>query len=269
MNRRSLLAALPAAAILPGLRSVHAQDLNRLKVGVRGGVDEQIFEVVTRVAARDGLTIDAIVITGTVSPNRALADGELHANSFQHIPFLNAENRARGYRIVPIGDTYISPVAIYSRKHRSLEALPQAARIGIPEDVSNQTRALILLSAKGLITLRSGIDIFKDTVTLADVASNPRQFRLIEVPGLVLARSIVEFDAGIITNNWASQVNLLATRDGIAIEARENNPYVNIIAVREQDRNAPWGPRLVRAYQSEDVRRFIAEQFQGSVLPAF
>lgn len=266
-TRRSLLlSALPTAAIL---RTAQAQDRNRLKVGVRGGVDEQIFEVVTRVAAREGLTIDSIVITGTVSPNRALADGELDANSFQHIPFLNAENRARGYRIVPIGNTYISPIAIYSRKHRSLEALPRAARIGIPEDVSNQTRALILLAAKGLIGLRPGIDIFQETVTLADVVSNPRQLRLQEVPGLVLARSLEEFDGAIITNNWASQVNLFATRDGIAVEDRENNPYVNIIAVREADRNAPWGPRLVRAYQSDDVRRFIASQFQGSVLPAF
>lgn len=269
MKKRTLLAAPAVLITLAAARAAFAQDKNRLKVGVRGGVDEQIFEVVTKVAARDGLTIDSIVITGTVSPNQALSDGDLDANSFQHIPFLNSQVKAHGYKLAAIGNTYISPIAIYSKKHKSVAELPQGARIGIPDDVSNQTRALILLAAQKLIELRPGIDPFKETVTLADVTGNPRGLRLVEVAGLVLARSLQEFDGAIITNNWASQVDLFATRDGIAVESKDNNPYVNIIVVREEDRNAPWGPRLVRAYQSEDVRKFIAEQFKGSVLPAF
>ncbi|AOY91722.1 metal ABC transporter substrate-binding protein [Cupriavidus sp. USMAA2-4] len=272
MKRRSLLSALLAGATifslaLGGAPAAAADKV--IKVGVRGGVDEEIWEVVTKVAQKQGLNVQPIVITGTASPNEALNNGDLDANSFQHIPFLRDQIKQRGYKLVTVGNTLISPIAFYSRKFKSLEALPAGARIGIPNDPSNQTRALVILRDHGLIKLREGFDPFTGTATLADVTANPRKLELVESASVVLARSLPDVDAAAIVNTFAYQAGLIATRDGIAVERKEHNPYVNVIAVREQDRNAPWVAPLVKAYQSEEVRRFILSKYQGSVIPAF
>jgi len=273
MKRRSafgVIAALALALTLP-IASAYAQTAGgkTLKVGVRGGVDEEIWEVVTREAARNGLKVETVIITGTASPNEALNNGDLDANSFQHIPFLRDQIRQRGYKIANVGDTLISPIAFYSRKVKSLEALPNGARVGIPNDPSNQTRALVILRDHGLIKLKDGFDPYTGTVSLADITANPRKLEFIESASVVLPRALPDVDAAAIVNTFAYQAGLIATRDGIAVERRENNPYVNVIAVREKDRNAPWVPQLVKSYQSEAVRKFILTKYQGSVIPAF
>ncbi|WP_256977305.1 MetQ/NlpA family ABC transporter substrate-binding protein [Bordetella genomosp. 10] len=246
-----------------------AADLQPLKVGVRGGVDEEIWEVVAKVARQKGLDVKVIVISGAASPNEALNNGDLDANSFQHIPFLRDQVRQRGYKLAIAGNTLISPIAFYSRKYKSLEALPEGARVGIPNDPSNQTRALVILRDHGLIALRPGFDPYTGTASLEDVTSNPRKIKFVESASLVLAKSLEDVDAAAVINTFAYQAGLIATRDGIAVEKKENNPYVNVIVVREQDRDAPWVPRLVAAYQSEEVRQFILGKYQGSVLPVF
>lgn len=274
MKRRSAFAAIAALALaltaLP-VASAYAQSSGgkTLKVGVRGGVDEEIWEVVTREAAKNGLKVETVIITGTASPNEALNNGDLDANSFQHIPFLRDQIRQRGYKIVNVGDTLISPIAFYSRKVKSLEALPSGARIGIPNDPSNQTRALVILRDHGLIKLKDGFDPYTGTVSLADITANPRKLEFIESASVVLPRALPDVDAAAIVNTFAYQAGLIATRDGIAVEKRENNPYVNVIAVREQDKNAAWVPQLVKSYHSEAVRKFILTKYQGSVIPAF
>lgn len=246
-----------------------AADHSPLKVGVRGGVDEQIWEAVAEVAKKNGVPVDAIVITGTASPNEALNNGDLDANSFQHIPFLRDQVKQRGYRIVSVGNTYISPIAFYSKKYKSLESLPNGAKVSIPSDPSNQTRALVILRDHGLITLTAGFDPYQGTASLRDVTSNPKHLDFIEASDVVQVRSLPDVDAAAIVNNFASEAGLYATRDGIAVEKKERNPYVNIIAVREQDQHAAWVPKIVAAYQSPEVKRFIQTHFNGSVIPAF
>ena len=236
---------------------------------MRGGVDEEIWEVVTRVAEKQGLKVQPIVITGTASPNEALNNGDLDANAFQHIPFLRDQIKQRGYKLVTVGNTLISPIAFYSRKYKSLEALPVGARIGLPNDPSNQTRALVILRDHGLIKLRDGFDPFTGTATLADVTANPKKLEWVESASVVLSRSLPDVDTAAIVNTFAYQAGLIATRDGIAVEKKERNPYVNVIVVREQDKSAPWVAPLVKAYQSEEVRQFILSKYQGSVIPAF
>jgi D-methionine transport system substrate-binding protein len=269
MKRRNLLSLLAAAAILAVGPGAAMAAEKTLKVGVRGGVDEEIWDVVSKQAAKQGLKIETIVITGTASPNEALNNGDLDANAFQHIPFLRDQIKQRGYRIVKVGDTLISPIAFYSRKYKSLESLPNGARVGIPNDPSNQTRALVILRDHGLIRLRDGFDPATGTATLADVTANPKKLDLVESASVVLTRALPDVDAAAIINTFAYQAGLIATRDGIAVEKKENNPYVNVIAVREQDRNAPWVAPLVKAYQSDEVRKFILTRYQGSVIPAF
>ncbi|MGP1614613.1 MAG: MetQ/NlpA family ABC transporter substrate-binding protein, partial [Pollutimonas bauzanensis] len=177
--------------------------------------------------------------------------------------------KQRGYKIVAVANTLISPIAFYSTKYKSLKDLPDGAKVGIPNDPSNQTRALVVLRDHGLITLRDGFDPFTGTAALADVTSNPRKLEFVESTSVVLARSLQDVDIAAIVNSFAYQVGLIATRDGIAVEKKENNPYVNIIAVREQDKDAPWVQPLVQAYHSEEVRQFILKKFEGSVIPVF
>lgn len=269
MIRRALRYLVVLSLALPLAHGAFAAEAVKLKVGVRGGVDEQIWEVVTQVAKKEGLDVESIVITGTASPNEALNNGDLDANSFQHIPFLRDQVKQRGYKIVSVGDTYISPIGFYSKKYKSLEALPEGATVSIPADPSNQTRALVILRDHKLITLRDGFDPYTGTASLQDVTSNPHKLKFIEANDIVQVRSLPDVDAAAIVNNFASEAGLYATRDGIAVEKREHNPYVNIIAVREQDRNKPWVPKLVKAYQSDEVRQFIKTHFNGSVVPAF
>jgi len=241
-----------------------------LKVGVRGGVDEQIWEVVQQVAKDQGLALEVVVIAGTAHPNEALNNGDLNANSFQHRPFLRDQIAQRKYQLTPVADTYIAPIGFYTSKgYQSLNDLPNKAKLGIPNDPSNQTRALVVLRDAGLIGLREGVDPSQNTIGLEDVVSNPKQLQFIESTSVVLARSLPDVDAAAIVNSFAYQAGLIATRDAIAVEQRENNPYVNIIVVREQDKDAQWVPQLVAAYQSEPVRQFILKQFEGSVIGLF
>lgn len=264
---RLLGAILAAAAMFHG--PAFSADNKPLKVGVRGGVDEQIWEVVTQVAKKNGLAVEPVVITGTASPNEALNNGDLEANAFQHVPFLKDQIKQRGYKLVPVANTLISPLAFYSKNYKSLKALPDGAKVGIPNDPSNQTRALVILRDEGLITLREGFDASKETASLSDVTSNPKKLNFVESTSVVLARSLPDVDTAAIVNSFAYQAGLIATRDGIAVERKENNPYVNIIAVREQDKNAPWVPELIKAYHSEEVRHFILSKYEGSVIPVF
>ena len=273
MNKRHLLRALGAAAVGPllagGSAAASAQAAATLRVGVRGGVDEEIWEVVTKVAASKGLNVRPVVITGSASPNEALNNGDLEANSFQHLPFLRDQIQQRGYKLTSVGTTYISPIAFYSKKHRRWDDLPDNPKLGIPNDPSNQTRALVILRDLGVLTLRDGFDPFKGTATLADVTGYQKKVQLIEASSVVLARSLDDVDASAVVNTFAYQAGLIATRDGLAVEKKEDNPYVNVIVVREQDRQAPWVVPLVQAYQSDEVSQFILKKYEGSVVPVF
>lgn len=275
MNKRDFLRTsaaflLPAAVVnLPSLALASAASPPVIRVGVRGGVDEEIWEVVTKVAKESGLNVKAVVLSGAISPNEGVHNGDLEVNSFQHIPFLRDQNQQRGYQLVSAGDTYISPIAFYSRKYKRLSDLPAGARVGIPNDPSNQTRALVVLRDQGVLNLRADFDPFTSTASLADITALHQKIELVEIASVVLARSLEDLAAAAIVNSFAYQAGLVATRDGIAVEKRERNPYVNIIAVRAADKEAPWTRQLVAAYQSEPVRQFIQQKYQGSVIPAF
>ncbi|MEX8194644.1 MetQ/NlpA family ABC transporter substrate-binding protein [Comamonas guangdongensis] len=267
-SRRTALTTLlgvGTAALLP--ISTHAAQ--RVRVGIRGGIGEEIWAEVAKAARTRGLDVQPVVLGGSVSPNEALNNGDLEANAFQHLPFLQDQVRQRGYRIVSVANTLIAPIAFYSRRHKRLEDLPAKARVGVPNDPSNQTRALVILRDHGLIRLRDGFDPFTGTAGLADVTANPRQLQLVEAASNVLARSVPDLDAAAVINTFAYQVGLIATRDGIAVEKREHNPYVNIIAVRSKDQDAPWVKALVASFQTDSVRRFIETQYQGTLIPAF
>lgn len=275
-RRRALqLAAAGSLTALVGLPAVAALKeppgtTKLLKVGVTTGPHEQVFEVVKRVAERDyGLKIQIVPFTDYSRPNAALDAGDLDANSFQHRPFLSAQVRSRGYKIVGFGRTWIGPIAIYSKKVKSIAALPEGANIAIPNDPANESRTLLLLQKAGVIKLRTGIDPIEGiNATPRDVIDNPKKLRFAEIEAAQLPRTLDDTDASAVNADYALKAGLNPVRDGILVEDKDG-PYACLIAVREQDQSQPWVQQLVKAYQTDEVRDFIVKTFGGGVVPAF
>ncbi|SFL94811.1 MetQ/NlpA family ABC transporter substrate-binding protein [Methylobacterium pseudosasicola] len=236
----------------------------KIKVGIFSD-SEDVWAKVKEIAAKDGLDLDLVVFSDYLLPNAALDAGDLQANAFQHKPFLENQNKSKGYKIVPVGDTIVSPIGLYSRKVKSLGELKTGASIGIPNDPSNGGRALLLLQAQKQIKLKDGVGILP---TVLDVIDNPKKFQFREIDAAQLPRSLDDVDAAVINTNYAVEAGLKPGKDSIAIESSVNNPYNNFIAVREKDKNAPWVPKLVRAYQNDTIRKYITENRPGE-LPAF
>nr|WP_281406467.1 MetQ/NlpA family ABC transporter substrate-binding protein [Methylobacterium sp. WL18] len=216
-------------------------------------------------AAKDGLDLDLVVFSDYLLPNAALDAGDLQANAFQHKPFLENQITAKGYKIVPVGATIVSPIGLYSRRVKAVGDLKAGAKIGIPNDPSNGGRALLLLQAQKLIKLKDGVGILP---TVLDVTDNPKTLQFREIDAAQLSRSLDDLDAAVINTNYAVEAGLKPGKDSIAIESSVDNPYSNFIAVRETDKNAPWVPKLVHAYQNDTIRAYITDKRPGEV-PAF
>ena len=246
--------------------SAAVQATETIKLGVMGGDEEEIAEVAQKVAARDGLDIQLVTFSDYTIPNEALEHGDLDANAFQHKPYLDAQIAARGYHIVPIGYTIVEPIALYSSKVKSIDALPAGAVIGIPNDPSNGGRALNLLAAHGLIKLKDGIGL---NPTVLDIAGNPKNVTIKEIDAAQLPKFLPDLDAAIINTNYAIGAGLSPQKDALIQESRTNNPYGNFIAVRAADKDKPVFKKLVAAYQSKEVSDFLAAKFKGAILPAW
>ncbi|MFL9960515.1 MetQ/NlpA family ABC transporter substrate-binding protein [Paraburkholderia sediminicola] len=269
MHRRTLIQNLLAiVAVSLGASLAHA-DEKRITVGTMSGPDAQIWSVVTKAAAREGLAVKVIEFNDYVQPNAALDAGDLDANGFQHQPFLDSQIRQRGYKIVNVGLTYVSPMGFYSKKYKSLkEDLPDGAKVGIQNDPSNGNRALLLLQKFGAIKLKPGVGTNGVNATPLDVVENPKKIKLAELDAAQLPRALDDLDAASINTDYAVKAGLQPTKDAIAIEDIKG-PYANLIAVRVQDRNQPWVKKLVAAYESDEVRKYIDTQFKGAIIPAF
>ena len=265
MSKRQLLKTtlaltLGAALALPAL----AQD-KPLKIGVTAGPHAQIFEQVKKIAEKDGLKIQVIEFSDYVQPNAALAAGDLDANSYQHKPYLDQQIADRGYKFSPVGYTVNFPIGIYSKKVKSLNDLPEGAKVGIPNDPTNGGRVLLVLQDQGLIQLRPNAGL---KATPLDVVSNPKKLKFVELDAAQLPRSLDDLDASAVNTNYAIPAGLNPGKDAIARESAKS-PYVNLIAVRSADKDKPWVAKLVKAYQSDAVRQFIQTEFKGSVVPGF
>ncbi len=262
MNKRLFIQAALAVATA-GALSAPAQDA--IKVGVTAGPHAQIMEHVKQVAEKDGLKIQIVEFSDYVQPNAALSSGDLHANSYQHQPYLDAQIKDRGYKIVKVANTVNFPIGLYSKKVSKLQDLQQGAKFGIPNDPTNGGRVLLLLQEQGLIKLKPNADL---KATPLDVVENPKKLRFVELDAAQLARSLDDLDASAINTNFAIAAGINPKKDSIALE-RADGPYVNILVTRTADKDQPWVPKLIKAYQSESTRAFIDKQFAGSVLIGF
>ena len=261
-----LLRGLFAAAFALAAVGASAQTNDKpLKIGVTAGPHAQIFEVVKKIAEKDGLKLQIVEFSDYVQPNAALAAGDLDANSFQHQPYLDNMVKDRGYKLVTIAQTIVFPMGIYSKKVKSLAELKSGARVALPNDPTNGGRALLLLQANGLIKLKDGAGL---KATPLDVIDNPKKLKLIELDAAQLARALDEVDAAAVNTNYAIPAGLVPTRDAIALEAPKS-PYANIIAVREQDKDKPEFKKLLKAYHSAEVKAFVTKEFKDSIVPAW
>lgn len=264
MHRRHLLKvaaiAVAAACAAPAL----AQD-KPVKIGVTAGPHAQIMEVVKKVAEKDGLKLSIVEFSDYVQPNAALAAGDLDANSYQHLPYLEQQIRDRGYKFSSVATTITFPMGIYSKKIKSLNELKDGARFGVPNDPTNGGRGLLLLQSKGMIKLKPEAGL---KATPLDVTSNPKKLKIVELDAAQLPRSLDDLDAAAVNGNYAESAGLNPLRDAIAMEDPKG-PYANVIAVRTADRDKPWVATLVKAYHSPEVKSFIQTQFKNSVVPSW
>ncbi|SFD77852.1 MetQ/NlpA family ABC transporter substrate-binding protein [Methylobacterium sp. 13MFTsu3.1M2] len=250
---------------LVGLAVAPAMAADKIKVGIMGGDAEVLWAKAKEIAARDGLDINLVVFSDYLLPNEALQSGDLDANAFQHKPFLANQVKARGYKIVPVGETIVTPIGLYSKRIKAVGDLKDGAQIGIPNDPSNGGRALLLLQAEKLIRLKDGVGLLP---TVFDVVDNPKRLKFQEVDAAQLPRSLEDLDAAVINTNYAVDAGLIPGKDSIAIESKVDNPYNNVIVVREADTGKPWVPKLVHAFQNDAIRQILKEQFPGQ-FPAF
>ena len=246
-----------------GLAAAQAAEVVRL--GVTAGPHAQIAEIAKKVAAREGIDLHIVEFQDYIRPNAALDAGDLDANSYQHLPFLESQIQARGYKISAVGYTVAFPLGFYSKRVKSLAELPRGAKVGIPNDPSNSGRALQLLQKAGVLKLKPTAGI---GATAADIVDNPKGLQIVQLEAAQLARSLDDLDASAINTNFAMQAGLVPTRDAVALEDA-HGPWANLIAVRTGDKDKPWVPKLVKAFQSPEVKAFVAEKFSGSMVPAF
>ena len=260
----------PAAAVmLAGLLLAGCDQKNdnakHIKVGVINGAEQDVAEVAKKVAKEKyGLDVELVGFSGSLLPNDATNAGELDANVFQHRPYLEQDNKAHGYHLVAIGNTFVFPMAGYSRKIKSVADIKDGATIAIPNDPTNLGRALLLLQKEQLITLKAGTGLLP---TAVDITSNPRNLKIMELEGAQLPRVLDDpkVDVAIISTTYLQQTGLSPVRDGIFIEDK-NSPYVNIIVAREDNKDAENVKKFVQAYQSDEVYEAANKIFNGGAV---
>ncbi|MFD1737692.1 methionine ABC transporter substrate-binding lipoprotein MetQ [Bacillus salitolerans] len=239
----------------------------KLVVGASNVPHAEILEQAKPILAEKGIELEIIPFQDYILPNKALADEEIDANYFQHIPYLEAQIAENEYDFVNAGGIHIEPIGVYSQKYKSLDELPDGATIIMSNSVADHGRILTMLQSQGLITLTEGIDT--TTATVDDIAENPKNLVFkadVEAGLLPQVYNNNEGDAVLINTNYAIDAGLNPLKDAIAIEGPDS-PYVNIIAVRTGDENLEAIKTLVEVLRSEAIQSFITEKYEGAVVP--
>jgi D-methionine transport system substrate-binding protein len=214
--------------------------------------------------AEQGITLRLVEFTDYVQPNVAVLNGDLDANFFQHIPYLDS-NEEWSAKLVSAFGVHVEPFGLYSSKYANIDDLPNGASIAIPNDPSNGGRALLLLQAKGLITLKAGVGL---TATPRDITGNPKNFRFQELEAAQLPRSLQDVDAATINGNYALDAGLNPVKDSLIIEGADS-PYVNIVVVQKGKENDPRIVALKNALLSQKVKDYINGHYDGGVSAIF
>ncbi|MCF0055295.1 methionine ABC transporter substrate-binding lipoprotein MetQ [Dyadobacter sp. CY356] len=240
-------------------------DPNHIKVGIAVGPEYEVAQVAQKVAKeRYGLEVELISFNDYVVPNEALDHGDVDINAFQHKPYLDEQIKQRGYKLAIVGNTFVYPIAGYSKKIKSLTELKPEDTVVIPNDPTNGGRSLLLLQKYGLIKLKEGTGLLPK---VTDIVVNPKKLKILELEAPQLPRTLDDKNVAlaIINNNFAAKVGLVATKDGLLIEDKKS-PYVNLIVAREDNKNEEKVKNYVKAYQSKEVEEAAARIFHGGAV---
>jgi len=268
MNRRTLLAALPAVVSLGLLAACSGgakPDAGTLSIAATAVPHAEILEQVKPLLARQGVKLDIRVFNDYVQPNLQVDQRQIDVNYFQTKPYLDEFNAARGTHLVPFAGIHVEPLGGYSRRYKTLAQLPVGATVALPNEPSNGGRALLLLQRAGLIRLKDPANALS---TLRDIADNPRRLQFRELEAATLPRVLGEVDIAMINTNYALDAKLNPTRDALVIEDARS-PYVNFLVGRAGEQNDPRVVKLIAALRSPQTKAFIESHYKGAVLPAF
>jgi len=235
-----------------------------LSVGATPVPHAELLNLIKDDLAAQGITLKVVEFTDYVQPNVAVIAGDLDANFFQHVPYLET-NAEWSSKLVSAFGVHVEPFGLYSSKYKKITDLPNGATIAIPNDPSNGGRALLLLQAKGLITLKAGVGL---TATSRDITSNPKNLRFRELEAAQLPRSLQDVDAATINGNYALEAGLNPVKDSLIIEGADS-PYVNIVVVQKGKQNDPKIIALKNALLSKKVKDYIDSHYDGGVAAIF
>ena len=239
-----------------------------LKVGATPAPHAEILEVVVPILAEQGITLEIVQYNDYVQPNNAVEDGSLDANYFQHITYMNDFNDQNGTHLVSAAEVHYEPMSLYAGKVSSLDELPDGALIGVPNDATNEARALLVLQQEGLITLREGAGI---TATINDIVDNPKNLQFSEMEAAQLPLRLADLDMAVINGNYAIDAGL-SMDDALATESADGEAaqaYVNVLAVKEGRETDPAIQALAAALCSDEVKTYIEENYNGAVVAVF
>ncbi|MFF3644808.1 MetQ/NlpA family ABC transporter substrate-binding protein [Streptomyces sp. NPDC002564] len=267
MRGSVIAAAAGALALSLGLTACGADSADGDKLVV-GATPTPAGEVLTYIkdhlAKKAGLDLEIREFTDYNTPNTALQEGSLDANLYQHAPFLTEFNKSKKTDLVPVTEVYLPPMGVYSKKVKDVAALPKGATVGVPNDTTNEGRALQLLASHGLIGLKKGVG---GTATPEDITSNPKHLTVKPLDPAQLPRSLDDLGGAVINNNYALDAGLSPKKDAVVLESPKGNPYNNILAVKKGDQDDPQVRKLAKLLTSPEVKKFIEDKYKGSVLP--
>ncbi|MGY2224479.1 MetQ/NlpA family ABC transporter substrate-binding protein [Pseudomonas gingeri] len=214
------------------------------------------------------LNLKVIEIPNGVNSNELLAHGDVDANYFQHLPYLNSQEQVLGQKFAVAATVHIEPLGIYSHRHKSFDQVPQKGTVALPNNVTNLSRALYLLQDNGLIKLKPGFNNpATDQATPRDIAENPKQLKILEIESPQLPRALDDVDLAVINGNYALEAGLSPARDALGLEKAVDNPYANILVTTPKLQDDPRIRQLAKDLNSPQVAKFITDTYSGSVIP--
>ena len=255
---KKLLVAFAAVAAF----SAHADTLT---VAATPVPHAEILEFVKPALAKEGVDLKVKVFTDYIQPNVQVAEKRLDANFFQHQPYLDEFNKAKGTSLVAVTGVHLEPLGAYSNKIKDLKDLPSGANVVIPNDATNGGRALLLLAKAGLIKLKDSNNILS---TVKDITENSKDLKFRELEAATIPRVLTQVDLALINTNYALEAKLDPSKDALVIEGNDS-PYVNILVSRADNKDSDAMQKLAAALHSPEVKKFITEKYKGAVLPAF
>ncbi|AVP63495.1 methionine ABC transporter substrate-binding protein [Clostridium botulinum] len=246
-----------------GSSKENAEEKKTIVVGATPEPHAEILKKVKPILEKKGYTLEIKEFTDYITPNTALQDGEIDANFYQHIPYLEEFNKEKKTDLSYTVKVHLEPMGVYSKTIKDLKQLKSGATIAVPNDPTNESRALRLLEKEGIIKLKEG-----ELVSKLDITENPKNIKVEELDAAQLPRTLGDAEVAVINTNYAVSANLNPLKDALAIESKDS-PYANVIVVKTENKNAEYIKALNEAINSEEIKKYIEEQYKGAIIPAF